>query len=297
MKALAGDSMKKVYGLIAGIIVLALLLSGCQGGEKLKRFSDTSELENYASSFWVCETIDSGATMCYKVRIFTNGTCFSWDFSYTSEETLEQCLATVLHNCEETQKQSFHSATELLASGVSVEGLESQQYSIQYDVENSQINTADGQTVGVFLENGTYKSNGDIFYSDENLTEFSGAFVTAMSSIFTDTYGNLATYKDVKYDPLTYLGNNFILTGSAELDDYFNYDYRNLESIYFCICVTPVGGGYSDRWYIYCDRYKYKDLLEDLKEKSATNVMFICQGWYYDAIQQEMANLVDYCLF
>lgn len=146
-----------------------------------------------------------------------------------------------------------------------------------------------------FLDDGTLKCNGDIYRSEENLDELSDAFVDAMFGIFTEKYGIRATYSDVKYDPISYLGDCFLLTGTAKLDDYYNYDYRNSESYLFCICVTPLGGSYSDRWYIYAYRNSFDELFEELK-KGPMNIAMVCRGYYLDSIKNEMADLVDYCI-
>lgn len=134
---------------------------------------------------------------------------------------------------------------------------------IQFDPEKSQINGLDGETIGKFLNDGTFESSN--YKQDNELKDVGSAFIEAKGGVFKDTYGGPVSEKDVKYNPWSYIGKYFLLTGTAELDDYYNYDYRDLESIYFCICVTPKGGGYSDRWYIYCERYKYSDLFETLK--------------------------------
>ncbi|MCI5575443.1 MAG: hypothetical protein MR379_07740 [Clostridiales bacterium] len=303
--------MKKIIAFILSCIMI-ISLNACENPENinknaensnkiekretLKSFLSMDDFEQYVSAFWVCETTYNDSLMYYKVRFFVDETCFSWDFSYSSNETLSQCFKKVLQNCERKSDKSFHNIVDLLISKMSVEGLESKQYNIKYDVESSKINTVDGQTVGVFLDNGTLKCNDDIYYKDGNINNLHKAFIEAKEGIFTDTYGKLDTYKDVKYDPFSYCGKNFLLTGTAELDDYYNYDYIELEVAYFCICFTPEGGSFSDRWYIYGYRLsdKYKELYEKLKEGPISNITLICYGQFYNSIQHEMAELVDY---
>lgn len=93
---------------------------------------------------------------------------------------------------------------------------------------------------------------------------------------------------------LVILGKKFLLIGTAELDDYYNYDYRDLEGYYFCICVTPTGGGYADRWYIYAPRDKCSELFDKLK-KGSSDIVLICNGQFQDSLKREMATLTDYC--
>lgn len=227
------------------------------------------------------------------MRFFVNTMGLSWDFTYSAAETLEDCIKNVLKSGEE-QGQSFNSAIKFLSSGLNGDGLEFKRFDITYDINKSEI-ISEGETYGTFLNDSTLKCRGEIYKCDnESFKKFNTAFLMAKSELFEDRYGELATYKDVKYDPIGYLGRKFLLTGTAELSDYFNYDYRDFEAVYFCICVTPDGGSFSDRWYIYCDRYKYDELLEDLKSGSKPMVL-ICSGYYPDSLKNEMADLVDYC--
>lgn len=261
--------------------------------EKPKKFSNEAELREYANNFWICET-DNNDSKTFKLRIFNaNGICFSWDFSYASNETLEDCIKNVLKLSEE-QGQSFRVLMDLLIAGLNVDGLKSKSFDIEYDANKSQINS-NGQTYGTFLNDGSFKCDGDIYKSDVNkYNEFRRCFMYAKHGLIEEKYGEIANYKDVKYNPISYLGREFLITGTAELDDYYNYDYRDLEVVYFCICITPSGGSFSDRWYIYCDRDQYRELFEELKKGKVSNIALICRGYYPDSLKSEMANLVDY---
>ena len=136
----------------------------------------------------------------------------------------------------------------------------------------------------------------EIFHREERLADLSTAFIQAKTSLFTDIYGDLTTYEQVKYNPIAHIGTKFLLTGTAELDDYYNYDYRDMEALYFCVCVTPTGGGYSDRWYIYCERGEYAEFFDTLTQGPVSDIVLVCRGMFYDSIQHEMAGLVDYCM-
>lgn len=72
--------------------------------------------------------------------------------------------------------------------------------------------------------------------------------------------------KDVQYDMVNNLDKSFALHGTAELDDYYNYGFDDdMEADYFCIRVRPIGGSYSDEWYIYLHRSSFKELYDKLK--------------------------------
>lgn len=120
------------------------------------------------------------------------------------KETLADCFEKVLKLGEEKEKQTFKSSTEFLLSGINVEGLKSEKFDIQYDTENSQINNSNGQVFGKILYDGTLKCGEEIYNRDDELKELNKAFITAKVEVFTETYGELATYKDVKYDPISY---------------------------------------------------------------------------------------------
>ncbi len=165
----------------------------------------------------------------------------------------------------------------------------------EYDFQKGQIKSK-GEICIEFFQDNTIKHGDDIYKRDDELKEFSVAFKEAMAEIFTEKYGELATHKDVKYDPMSYLGKYFVISGTAELDDYYNYDYSDLEFGYFCVCITPTGGGYTDRWYIYCDRNKYNSVLNYLKGNETTEITMVCKGIFPDSLKEEMANLVD-CYF
>lgn len=260
------------------------------GVERLKSFSSEKELEDYSCNFWVCE--EENDTSNYKILFFYDKTCYSWNFSYSSNEKLSDCIEKVLNLDEERDIHTFRNSNDLLLSELNVEGLKSEKFAVLYDAENSQINNSNGQTLGKFLYNDTLKC-GDELYKKDELKKLNQAFIAAKVGHYIETHGELATYKDVKYDPINYFGKKFLLVGTAELDDYFNYDYRDLEGYYFCIRVIPTGGSISDRWYIYAERDEYRELFDKLKNGSS-EIVLVCLGARFDSIQHEMATLIDY---
>lgn len=85
------------------------------------------------------------------------------------------------------------------------------------------------------------------------------------------------TAKDVQYDMTNNVGKYFTLKGYAELDDYYNYGFdRSIEKDYFCLEVSPTGGSYSDRWYIYCHRNSFQKVLDKAKSEGGLYVDMIC---------------------
>lgn len=135
-------------------------------------------------------------------------------------------------------------------------------------------------------EQRTYKNN----YSNSSLNPTEDS----KKQEFLAKYPDALQAREVKYNPLQCLGKNFVLSGRAELDDYYNYDYRGLESVYFCIHVTPEGGSYADSWYIYADRSSKSELYEQLMNGTISDITLICKGIYPDSLKEEMANLTDY---
>jgi len=81
---------------------------------------------------------------------------------------------------------------------------------------------------------------------------------------------------DVQYNMANNLDNSFVLVGYAELDDYYNYGFRNLESKYFCLEITPIDGGYSNCWNIYVHRKEGETLYYYILDKGETYVETVC---------------------
>ena len=110
---------------------------------------------------------------------------------------------------------------------------------------------------------------------------------------FNEKYGKLPTWKDVKYDPLSYIGKNFTITDATyEIDDYYNYEYRDTEGKYFVFSATPPGTYISDRLYIYADRTKFDWLFQALKEKRLKGSIVV-KAEFKNATKRGMATLVD----
>ena len=105
-------------------------------------------------------------------------------------------------------------------------------------------------------------------------------------------YPNAPTNKDVQYDKYGNIGKNFTISGTAELDNYYNWGYKDFEAGYFCIQVTPTYGSYSDRWYIYASRSEFSELFDKLKNGSQ-NVNLVARLIFADTGSSNMATLVE----
>lgn len=262
-----------------------------------KTFSNEKEIEDFSSGFWLCEDNSDDALSYYKICFFYKNLYFGWNISYSYGENLEDRIKTLLCDAEEatgdTLKNAFQFLMQLMQSDEDNTEFVCQKLDdIQYDTNGNITSISEGQIIGTILSDGTLKSDDEIFYKDD-LKDLNRAFHNAKLSICMDQYEGLVTYTDVKYDPLSYYGAPFLISGTAELDDYFNYEYRDLEVVYYCIRITPTGGEYSDSWYIYSYRDKNTELFEKLKDGPAS-VTMICYGFYPDALKNEMANLIDY---
>lgn len=105
-------------------------------------------------------------------------------------------------------------------------------------------------------------------------------------------YTNLPTNKDVQFDKYGNIGKNFMITGTAELDDYYNWGYKDFEVGYFCIQITPIGGNISDRWYVYASRSEFSELFDELKT-GPKNAKLVAKLIFPDTGSNNMATLVE----
>lgn len=97
--------------------------------------------------------------------------------------------------------------------------------------------------------------------------------------------------KDVQYDMKNNLDKDFVVEGTATINDYYNYGFgSDIEAKYFCARVIPDDG--SDSWYLYFHRDSFKDLFESLKSKDihVTTVSKI-PSYRYEEGQGNMAEV------
>jgi uncharacterized protein with FMN-binding domain len=104
--------------------------------------------------------------------------------------------------------------------------------------------------------------------------------------------GASITAKEVQYNMSANLDKTFLLYGTAELSDYYNWRFDDLEPDYFCIEVQPAVGKYTDRWYIYCHRDSFKELYDELLDGNVSGVVIGAEipNFLYDKNQGNMAK-------
>ena len=281
-----------------------LFLSSCSAVKTEKtRFSDENDMKSFMSqNFWIknSETANNDDFLHYEFYVFTDNYCFHFDLARALDMSLEDMLDDWLLQTDGTEKSlPYENITDFLVTLPEVEGLTVDQYKIVYFPQESEIRTVDHEHIwyidGLLID----KTSGGIYAPEAKLTELETAYDTLRESrkaAFLEEYETAITYIDAKYSPYSSLGSNFIIKGRAELDDYYNYDYRNMEMVYFFFCFTPEGGGFSDRWYIYGSRLQSQDqvLFEKLKEDPINDITLVCRSYMPDSLKEGMADLVDY---
>lgn len=285
-------------------IMSIFMFSGCNSQNflsneskesEIKSFSDVSEMKTYIEDgFWICQENYDGSNVYYKIRFFYDDMCFNYELVRTSEKTLEEMFVNLIESVQAETNKSFDSCANFLNNCPNIEGFTKQTYAVQYDFENGEVKNQKMKTVGTFLNDNTMKYHGDIYKKESDISDLQTAYGQAYMTIWQKKYGDIPTNNDVQYDKYSYLGQNFIIIGSAELDDYYNYFYSDLAPVYFCMQITPEGGGYTDRWYIYAQRDTFKKLFDELKESEKSNIALICQMYSPDTGSNNMATLVDY---
>jgi len=133
------------------------------------------------------------------------------------------------------------------------------------------------------------------FETTEQMQEFVDGVseIDDKDDVFNSKYGNLPTCREVQYNKFGYLAQEFTIEGTAELDDYYNYGYDEMEPLYFCMHVTPTGGGYSDSWYIYANRTQFSELYNKLLNGTVRS-NFVARLVFHDTGGNNMATLCDY---
>lgn len=139
---------------------------------------------------------------------------------------------------------------------------------------------------------------GDDGYNQTATTAASTTQITTATTSYEDyqwqqKYGDLPTAREVQYDKWGHFGDCFTISGTAELDDYYNWGYKNYEYGYFCIRIRPTGGSYSDEWYVYASRSKFADLYNGFLSGSKS-VTLVAQLVQVETGSNNMATLVDY---
>lgn len=297
--------LRALFTMVMMLAVLSGLLSGCADnstGEEKMIFSDGSELADYAqNTYWVSQPQYANSEH-FILCCFTEDRCIKFDLSRDPGESLADMFGQMLRQMQQSgHSLDYEDVYDFLGSVPAVDALVYTSEQIQYDPADGSARATSGTSVWKFYNDETMKHHGDSYIQSEHLLILEYAFDDACKSIkevaketFLNKYPNAASYKDVKYDPYSYLGRNFVITGTAELDDYYNYEYRDLEYSYFCIAIEPVNGSYSDRWYIYAKRNTFQELFQTLKNGKSITITLVCQGQFVNATKNSLATLTDY---
>lgn len=273
--------LKRWGSIILSLILCASVLSGCQSK---KAFETEEEMKSYVDGVWQSEKT-TYSVADGKIIAFQEGQIdYCWTkFSESTEYDLQEYTAQQFYD-------DFYLHYNLC-------------FNFEYDYKNSKIKSGSAEWLD-FLSDGTAISveenyDGEVFnkisdsktYVIDKVKEYYNDNIENL--IFNKKYSNLPNAREVQYDKLSYIGKSFLVSGYAELDDYYNYGYDNLESVYFCINIRPTSGSYSDEWYIYADRNEFAELYETLLN-GPKNVNLVAEIWFWPTGSNNMAALVDY---
>lgn len=274
--------MKKIICVVLMMTLCIAFLSGCQ---KVKSFASSEEMKEYLQGTWKSDddqyyVFDQGKFRYYgelmtKHRIFT----------YSEEEDAEE-------NLSENSEMTFEEFCEIFK----IERDFSRK--LEFDCEkgvayvgNLKFTALDDGAIynddDYDPEESIRKVSDDIGLVDELVENLYNEF------IFDAKYKDLPTAREVQYDKYGHIFQNFIISGVAELDDYYNYNYENYEFSHFCINIQPSSGSYADDWYVYASREKFADLYTSL-QGGPKNVDLVAQMIFVDTGSNNMATLIDY---
>ena len=265
--------MLKRIGCISLVIVLCIYtLCGC---EKNMKFDSQEEMKSYVNGVWESD---------YAVYLITDGTVVRYS-DYFFNTFWSEFSQNTEYDINNLSSEEFY--IEYLSRVKPI--------NIEYDYSNSKIKY-NGMDYLTFLDDGTaIESQENVFHKSSKTNSYIADKVKEFynEKVFEQKYPDLPTAREVQYDKWGHFGDNFIIEGTAELDDYYNYGYKNYEYGYFCINIRPSGGTYSDEWYVYANRKTFSDLYESLQGGSKS-VTLVAELIYVDTGSNNMATLVDY---
>ena len=105
--------------------------------------------------------------------------------------------------------------------------------------------------------------------NDQNKDKTVGEILEERAEEYKEKKGITLNAEDVQFDMANNLDKKFLITGTAKLEDYYNYGFTN-EKDYFSTYVTPNDN--SDSWYVFFERESYSELYEMLKDQGSTSV-------------------------
>lgn len=272
---------RRFVSIICSLLLCASVLTGCQ---TKKMFETEAEMKSYVDGVWESNKT-TYAIADGKIIAFKDGQIdYCWSkFSESVEYDLTDYTAQQFY-------EDFYLKYNLC-------------FNIDYDYKNSKITSGSAEWLE-FMNDGSATSIEETHNNEEfNKISDSKTYVidkvktyfnnNIEDLIFNKKYSNLPNAREVQYDKLSHIGDRFLVSGTAELDDYYNYGYDNLEPVYFCINIRPTGGSYSDEWYIYADRNEFAELYKSLLNGSK-NISLVAEIWFWPTGSNNMATLVDY---
>lgn len=275
-------------------ILLCFALFGCTNGAKDGKneeeplFANVEDFKKHMEAHcWITSFNEDDGMTRVRMFVFEGDKCAEYVIEYDeNKNSLEEAFLEMLKK----QPGEYEDVYSFLAAS-NISEIKKNIYTVRYNSMENKI-TSDEKTWFVYEDYISCVSK--LYFISQERSELSHLENAFNNAYVLSRYPGIASYKDVKYDPYSYLGDNFVIAGNAELDDYYNYEYRNFESVYFCIRITPTGGGYTDMWYIYADRDSFSELYNTLKKGSISNITLICNANFYNATKESMATLINY---
>ena len=255
------------------IVVCVLLLCGCSSNDApdttpIAKYESIAQMKNAADGVWMDPN-----TGTYVV--VENGLLISYD---------ENNITTQLNKLRRTSL-SFEDYCKTFATDCATK--------VDYDYTNGYLLNSMNQEL-VFRVHDA----GAAFDQNNTIYLKNSTYVEELEEILLDgyvdaRYPGIISHKDVQFNKSGTLGQSFLIKGTAILDDYYNWGYRNYEASHFCIKIRPVGGSYSDEWTVYASRSEFGELYDALMNGSR-RVYLIAKTEFADTGSNNMATLVNY---
>lgn len=271
-------NVKRLLALILSLTILAGLLTACGGGAKNDAPETTAQPAKYESIEQMKNVVD-GIWMNANSGIYIvveNGSLISYD---------ENTISTQLNKLRNTTL-SFDDYCKTFSTDCATK--------VEYDYTNGDLLNSETQELifSMYDENSAFGPNNIMYVKDS--TYYDWLEKVLLDGYINTRYPNILSNKDVQFDKFGTLGQPFMIEGTAELDDYYNWGYRDYEASHFCIKIRPVGGSYSDEWTIYASRSEFKELFDELMNGSR-RIYLIAKTEFADTGSvANMATLVDY---
>lgn len=302
--------MKAIKRTIASLLTLIILfaMTGCNSqSAKTMSFANDMEFSSYLlSSYWMHTENNNGNTI-YHIYDFSMGVV-GYTLTQSQGESTEDMMSKLIAEYREGNSRTNPSFNSLfMFFPENLEGFEQVQYSIssgevEADYQTASVTITGTEETFVFLENNTMHHNGQI-YEQTDLGDLKEAFKQAIITYFEEYYGGsdetLLTYQEIQAgmqlsNNANYWREYFILTGTAELSDYYNYDYLDYKVLYDCLRIVPEGDSPSNAWYVYGTGAQ--ELFDRLEMTGSANVVLVCEVFFPEAGAHNMVDLVNYCI-